>query len=118
METDTKSDVETAVSLTESAADHVRSMQADQLENNGKALRVFVEAGGCSGFQYGMTFDEFRDGDYRAEYFGVGVLVDAVSAEYLQGTIIDYVDSLNDGGFKISNPRARQSCGCGKSFET
>jgi iron-sulfur cluster assembly accessory protein len=92
-------------------------MQAEQAENAGKNLRVYIEEGGCSGMQYGMTFDEKREGDLAGEFFGVSVLVDAFSAQYLQGAVIDYSDALTGGGFKIKNPNARQSCGCGKSFE-
>ena len=105
------------VSLTENAASQVKSMVASQPENAGKSLRVFVESGGCSGLQYGMVFDEKRPDDLTAEYSGVSVLVDPFSANYVRGAVVDYVDSLTGGGFKISNPNARQSCGCGKSFE-
>ena len=108
---------EAVVSLTESAASHVKSMLAGQTENAGKTLRVYVEGGGCSGMQYGMVFDEKRDDDVVSEFFGVDVLVDPFSADYVRGAVIDYVDALTRGGFKISNPNARQSCGCGKSFE-
>ena len=109
--------VEAPVSLTESAARHVTSMLAEQSEHAGKTLRVYVEPGGCSGMQYGMVFDEKRDDDVTAEFFGVPVLVDPFSADYLRGSVLDYVDALTGGGFKISNPAAKQSCGCGKSFE-
>ena len=105
------------IRLTESAAQQVRHLQTDQADNAGKTLRIFVEDGGCSGMQYGMVFDEPRDNDLSAEYFGVRVLIDPFSATYIQGTVVDYVDALNGGGFKISNPKARHSCGCGKSFE-
>ena len=105
------------VSLTESAAQQIRSMLADQPENAGKTLRIYVEGGGCSGMQYGMVFDEKRDNDRVSKFFGVSVLVDAVSAEYMQGAVVDYSDALTGGGFKISNPNAKSSCGCGKSFE-
>ncbi len=105
------------VSLTESAAQQIRSMLADQPENAGKILRIYVEGGGCSGMQYGMVFDEKRDNDRVSEFFGVSVLVDAVSAEYLKGAVVDFSDALTGGGFKISNPNAKSSCGCGKSFE-
>lgn len=105
------------MSLTESAAQQIRSMLADQPENAGKILRIYVEGGGCSGMQYGMVFDEKRDNDRVSEFFGVSVLVDAVSAEYMQGAVVDYSDALTGGGFKISNPNAKSSCGCGKSFE-
>ena len=113
----TELQTESVVRLTESAATQVRSMQAGQPENTGKILRIYVEGGGCSGMQYGMVFDDKRDGDVIAEFFGVSVLVDATSAGYLSGVTIDFSDALTGGGFKISNPNARQSCGCGKSFE-
>ena len=67
--------------------------------------------------QYGMVFDEKRADDHLVDAFGVTVLVDRFSADYLSGAVVDYVDSLNTGGFKISNPNARHSCGCGRSFE-
>jgi iron-sulfur cluster assembly protein len=110
-------DSQLVVRLTESAADYVKTLLAQQKENAGKALRVFVEGGGCSGMQYGMVFDEKRDDDFSAELHGVAVLVDPFSANYLRGSVIDFRDELNGGGFQISNPNATQSCGCGKSFE-
>jgi len=105
------------VSLTESAAAQVKHLIATDPENAGKTLRVFVESGGCSGMQYGMVFDEPRPDDTSTQFFGVNLLIDPFSAEYLRGTVVDYVDALTGGGFKISNPKAKQSCGCGKSFE-
>ena len=108
---------EATVRLTESAAEQIRTMQSDKPENNGKFLRVYVEDGGCSGYQYGMTFDEKRDGDRISEFYGVSVLVDAFSADYLGGAVVDYSDAMTGGGFKISNPHAKSTCGCGKSFE-
>ena len=92
-------------------------MWQDAPEDHGKPLRVYVEQGGCSGMQYGLVFDEVRDGDVIQEFEEVRVVVDAVSAGYLAGSIVDFSESLTGGGFKITNPRARQSCGCGKSFE-
>lgn len=105
------------VTLTESAALQVQAMQANDPEKQGQWLRVYVEQGGCSGMQYGLVFDEVRPDDLRAEFYGVTVLVDPVSANYLAGSKVDFVDSLTGGGFKVMNPKARQSCGCGKSFE-
>ena len=105
------------IQVTENAASEIKSMLAKEQENAGKSLRVYVEAGGCSGMQYGMVFDEKRADDLAAELHGVSVLVDPFSANYLRGAIIDFSDSLTGGGFKISNPNARQSCGCGNSFE-
>jgi iron-sulfur cluster assembly protein len=106
------------ITLSENAATQVKSMQADQPENQGKTLRVYVERGGCSGMKYGLIFDEPRADDFRVECHGVPLLVDPFSAQYLQGTRVDFSDALTGGGFKILNPNARQSCGCGSSFET
>ena len=117
MATDVTAASESIVGLTPSAAQHIRDMLIDQPENVGKLLRVYVEGGGCSGMQYGMVFDEKRDDDTVVDSHGVSVLVDAVSMDYLHGCQIDFVDELTGGGFKISNPNAKTSCGCGKSFE-
>jgi iron-sulfur cluster assembly protein/iron-sulfur cluster insertion protein len=95
----------------------VKNLLENDPQNTGKTLRVYVEDGGCSGLQYGLTFDEKRDNDLSGESFGVDVLVDPFSANYLRGTVVDFSDSLTGGGFKISNPNARQNCGCGNSFE-
>ena len=112
----TETTTEQVVQITENAAVEVKSLVAKP-ENEGKHLRLYVEQGGCSGMQYGMTFDEPRDGDNRGEMHGVTVLVDAFSATYLRGTVVDFSDAMSGGGFKITNPNAKQSCGCGKSFE-
>src|SRR5437016_378306 len=106
---------EPVVRLSENAAIEVKSLLSKS-ENAGKTLRIYVEQGGCSGMQYSMTFDEKRPDDLETEMHGVFVLVDPFSAQYLRGTVIDFSDSLTSGGFKMSNPNARQSCGCGKSF--
>jgi iron-sulfur cluster assembly accessory protein len=108
---------EPALTITESAAGQIKHLAAQDPQNAGKQLRVYVEQGGCSGLQYGMTFDEQRPGDAVVEKFGVAVLVDAFSAGHLRGSVVDFSDSLNAGGFKVTNPNAKQSCGCGKSFE-
>ena len=108
--------VNNVVTLTDNAVNEVKSLLALP-ENAGKHMRFFVEQGGCSGMQYGMVFDEKRDGDLTEENDGVTVLVDPVSADYLRGTVVDFSDALTGGGFKISNPNAKQSCGCGRSFE-
>lgn len=82
-------------------------------------LRVFVAGGGCSGLQYGMAFEgENREFDHVIEAHGVRMYVDPTSAEYLYGSTIDYVDNLMGGGFRIENPNAVASCGCGHSFRT
>ncbi|MGI8966803.1 MAG: iron-sulfur cluster insertion protein ErpA [Limisphaerales bacterium] len=108
---------ESGVSLTESAANQVKSMIAPGKENAGKVLRVYVEGGGCSGLQYGLVFDEKRADDLTSNFHGVSVLVDPFSANYLRGSVVDFSEELTGGGFKITNPNAKQSCGCGKSFE-
>lgn len=113
----TTEQTESVVSITESAASEIKSMLARGQESAGKTLRVYVEGGGCSGMQYGMTFDEKRPDDLTAERHGVSVLVDPFSANYLRGSVVDFSDALSGGGFKITNPNAKQSCGCGKSFE-
>jgi iron-sulfur cluster assembly accessory protein len=107
--------IEPIVSLTESAAAEVKAL-LEKAENAGKNLRVYVEQGGCSGMQYSMVFDQKRPDDLAAEFEGVAVLVDPFSAQYIRGAVVDFSDSLTAGGFKITNPNARQSCGCGKSF--
>ena len=107
----------TVVSLTENAAKQIKEMLANEKDTTKKALRVYVESGGCSGLQYGMLFDEIRADDLTAEFNGVFVTVDPFSANYVRGSVVDFSEELVGGGFKISNPNAKQSCGCGKSFE-
>ena len=113
----TQTETENLLHVTEGAAAQIRTIQTDDPAKQGKALRLFIESGGCSGMQYGMDFDEEREGDFAMKFSDVAVVVDKVSAEYLRGVEVDYVDALTGGGFKIKNPNARQSCGCGKSFE-
>ncbi|NJP07225.1 MAG: iron-sulfur cluster insertion protein ErpA [Chloroflexaceae bacterium] len=106
------------VSLSETAASRLLAMMEEK-NLEGYALRVFVSGGGCSGLQYGMTFDdEQREGDADFVAHHLRVLVDPISAQYMQGATVDYVDSLMGGGFKIDNPNAVSSCGCGHSFRT
>jgi iron-sulfur cluster assembly accessory protein len=106
------------INLTQSAAEAVRDLLAKRnLEDY--ALRVFVQGGGCSGFQYGMALDNnFREEDAVFENHGIKLIVDEVSINYLNGATIDYVDELMGSGFKIENPNAVASCGCGSSFRT
>lgn len=108
---------ESVVSLTDRAVEEIKAMR-QKPDNAGKTLRVYVEKGGCSGMQYSLTFDEQRDGDEQAEAGGVSVLVDSFSAQYVRGSVVDFSDDLTSGGFKIINPNAQESCGCGKSFNT
>ena len=105
------------IDLTENAAKQLKHLLSLEGENAGKGFGWFVEGGGCSGLQYGMVFDEKRADDLCAEVRGIPVVVDPFSANYLQGCLVDFNDGLTGGGFKISNPNARQACGCGKSFQ-
>ena len=105
------------VALTPAAVAEVKSLLTLP-ENAGKHMRYYVEQGGCSGMQYGMIFDERRDGDLVASEDGISVLVDPISADFLRGTVVEFSDALTGGGFKITNPNAKESCGCGKSFTT
>lgn len=112
------SELNETVFLTQPAAEAVRDLMARK-NLEGYSLRVFVSGGGCSGFQYGMALDnQIRDSDLVSEMEGIKVIVDEVSIKYLRGATIDYVDSIMGSGFKISNPNAISSCGCGQSFST
>lgn len=102
--------------LTPAAARKARHLLAAS-EHAGGALRVAVRNGGCSGMRYELLFDgETRPDDDQLEFDGLRVVVDAESARYLDGIRIDYSDALNDAGFKIENPKAQETCGCGESF--
>lgn len=108
---------EALVTLTPIAAEKVHELLAQE-EGSTLGLRVFVAGGGCSGLQYGMTLDETQDGDAAFEVAGVRILVDEMSAQYVSGSEIDYVDSLMGAGFTVNNPNAVSTCGCGHSFRT
>jgi len=90
-------------------------MQAE-LGDPQKKLRVFIETGGCSGLQYGMSFDAPKEGDQEFVSEGVPVLLDPASVAYLSGSSVDFDDGLQGRGFEIKNPNAQSTCGCGKSF--
>ncbi|MGD0946031.1 MAG: iron-sulfur cluster insertion protein ErpA [Candidatus Binatia bacterium] len=102
--------------LTEAAAERVKvALRREGLVDH--ALRVAVAGGGCSGFQYSLSFDNsVRPGDTMVEQWGVRMVVDATSVQFLHGTTIDYVESLHGAGFKFINPRVTRTCGCGSSF--
>src|SRR4051812_80372 len=99
----TSTPTESVITVTENAAGQIRHLVTQDPQNTGKYLRVYVEQGGCSGMQYSMVFDEKRADDLIADMHGVSVLVDPFSAKYLKGSVVDFSDSLNSGGFKISN---------------
>lgn len=104
------------INITDRAASEIKGLLERQ-EKPHASLRVFVSGGGCSGFQYGMTLEEEpMEGDNQFSLNGVSVIIDPRSAMYLEGAEIDFVDNLMGGGFKIDNPNAASSCGCGSSF--
>lgn len=106
------------VNLTPTAAEKLSGIMSQKGMIDSHALRVFVKGGGCGGMQYGMTFDEAREGDEVYEQHGLRVIVDSTSLFYIDGANIDYVDNLMGGGFHIDNPQATSACGCGSSFRT
>ena len=109
---------ETLVSLTEAAASKIKELQAQEPEGEANVLRVAVQGGGCSGFEYALGFDRgLQEGDHELESHGVTVVVDPFSAPYLQGAQIDFLDGLQESGFKIENPNVSSACGCGHSFQ-
>jgi len=103
------------INLTEAAAQQVRALHAQQA-NPESSLRVLIEAGGCSGFEYGMAFDVRKDGDQEFESQGLKILIDPASLAYLNGSTIHFDDGLHGKGFEVRNPNANSTCGCGKSF--
>jgi iron-sulfur cluster assembly accessory protein len=109
-------ETEAVVTLTESAVQQVKALLAAEAEPVGKCLRIRVEGGGCSGKKYGLLFDQKQPDDVVIGYPGASVIVDPASVPLLRGMVVDYLDDINSTGFKIFNPNARESCGCGKSF--
>ena len=104
------------IDLQESAVLKLKELIAEE-GNPDLKLRIFVQGGGCSGFQYGFTFDEDKnEDDFDLEFDGVGLLVDSMSAQYLQGAKIKYTEDVMGASFAIENPQAQTTCGCGSSF--
>ena len=107
------------LSLTDAAIAKVKYFAGTMPDSQGKPLRIFVQGGGCSGFQYGLMIDE-GEGDATTDAIietnGVKLLVDPISARYLKGAEVDFVDNVTGGGFTIKNPNAKSTCGCGSSF--
>lgn len=104
------------ITVTETAADKIKDILAEE-NNPGAKLRMFVQGGGCSGFSYGFTIDDkLAEDDWDVEANGVHVLVDSMSAQYLEGAIVDYKEELMGSNFTIKNPNATTTCGCGSSF--
>jgi len=106
------------VSLTPGAASKIKELLAEESDGEELVLRVAIQGGGCSGFQYGLGFDSgAAEGDEILDQHGVRVVIDPFSAPYLKGATIDFLTGLQESGFKIDNPNATASCGCGHSFQ-
>ena len=105
------------INVSEAAASKINELLAEE-NKTGSGLRVFVQGGGCSGFQYGLMIEENGQGsgDMVFESHGVKLFVDPISVRYLSGAEVDFVDNIAGGGFTIRNPNAKSTCGCGSSF--
>ena len=105
------------LSLTDAAVAKVKFFAGSMPDSEGKPLRIFVQGGGCSGFQYGFTFDAKKDDDTVVSTGGIEVVIDPQSATYLKDAKVDYVEDFRGAGFSVTNPNATGGgCGCGKSF--
>ncbi len=102
--------------MTESAAKHIAEIIGTP-NTEDKGLRIYVETGGCSGMSYAMEISSKKPGDEEFPAFGMKLFVEDRGLVYLAGSVIDYKDGLSGAGFRITNPNAKQTCGCGKSFE-
>lgn len=104
------------ITVSPSAVERLRAILAEESDPNMK-LRVFVEGGGCSGLQYGFTFDDqVSEDDFALDFDGVQVLIDAMSGAYLSGATVDFRSDVSGESFVIDNPNATSTCGCGSSF--
>ena len=108
---------QSVVTLTANAVAKIKTLTAQDPEAAGKSLRIYLEAGGCSGYQYGFKYDQKKEGDMVVSSDSVEVLIDAQSAEMLKGSVIDYKEDFSGEGFSIENPNVKRSCGCGNSVE-
>lgn len=104
------------MTITDAAINKVREFAEGNEEFQGKAFRVFVEGGGCSGFRYAFVFDDRSENDTTWVQGGVEVAIDPISMQYLRGATVDFVEDLRGSGFVVNNPNARGTCGCGSSF--
>ncbi len=107
------------INVSETAASKIHALLVEE-QKTGGGLRVYVQGGGCSGFQYGMMIEENGQGagDQVFEAHGIKLYVDPISIQYLKNAEVDFVDSVTGGGFTIKNPNATSTCGCGSSFST
>ena len=103
------------VALTDIAASKIGDLLSDE-QHSGAGLRVAVRGGGCSGFQYQLALDEQRDGDQVFEHDGIRIIVDELSMRYVDGSTVDFTESLMGSGFQVNNPNVVAACGCGSSF--
>jgi iron-sulfur cluster assembly protein len=108
---------ESAVTLTDKAAEKINELIASGDAGESQALRIAVRGGGCSGFQYALALDQQKADDHVFDYQGVSVLVDKVSMQFVFGSEVDYVDGLQGAGFTVNNPNVVAACGCGSSFQ-
>ncbi|PYI68594.1 MAG: iron-sulfur cluster assembly accessory protein [Verrucomicrobia bacterium] len=106
------------INVTENAVRQLQSLLSEAAEDSPKGLRVQVAKGGCSGLHYEMTLDEKRDGDAVVERDGMQFFIDGDSVPHVRGATLDFCDGLTDTGFRVLNPNASRTCGCGSSFET
>lgn len=101
--------------LTDKALEKVKQFAKDESQGN-KQFRVYVQGGGCSGFEYGFSFDEPSDNDYIIDTHELPIVIDPFSATYIQDATIDYYEDFRGAGFSVQNPNAKTTCGCGMSF--
>jgi len=104
------------LTLTDAAIEKVKYFARTMPDSLEKPLRIFIQGGGCSGFQYGFTFDEKKENDLVIEASGITVVVDPQSAPYLKDSKVNYVEDFRGAGFSVENPNSTGGCGCGKSF--
>jgi iron-sulfur cluster assembly accessory protein len=108
---------ESAVTLSDSAAQKIRELTVAHENAEEQALRVAVRGGGCSGFQYSLALDKAKEDDHVFDHEGIAVIVDKVSMQFVFGSQVDYVDGLQGAGFTVNNPNVVAACGCGSSFQ-
>ena len=106
-----------AVTLTDQAVAKIKDIYTQDVSLSGKSLRIYVEAGGCSGYSYGFRFDDAQATDEKLAYDGFHVVIDPQTSPLINGSTIDYKEDFGSEGFAIQNPNAKKSCGCGNSFE-
>ena len=108
--------MEQVIALTDKAIEKVKTFASANKDSEGKGLRIYVQGGGCSGFQYGFTFDDTRDDDQITHFGEIKVVLDPISLPYLKGCTVDWIEDLRGSGFTVKNLNSTGSCGCGESF--